>query len=247
MVGAMNVGKTSLTCHFVNNAFPLDTSSTIGVDFRTKVAVLKNGTEFRLRIWDTAGQERFNAITPAYLRGADVIIAMYDLTNKTSWNHLTGFWETELQQHPDAVRIVLGNKLDLVYNTIDDELQAQVKHGGIPNHEDVKEKDEQRNSGRVVDKTEKPRQYRCVKESEARAWAEERDYMYLDTSALDVEAVFCVLKRAVDTVIEKGMQTGKLTLVHLESENGSVKERVTFNTYDVHNPPVHPKKGCCNN
>ena len=44
--------------------------------------------KIRLDIWDTAGQERFRAMTGDYLRGADGIILVYDITSRNSFAEL---------------------------------------------------------------------------------------------------------------------------------------------------------------
>ncbi len=38
--------------------------------------------------WDTAGQDRFKTITSSYYRGADGIIIVYDITDRTSFDHV---------------------------------------------------------------------------------------------------------------------------------------------------------------
>ena len=47
----------------------------------------------QLQIWDTAGQERFRTITQSYYRGSHGVIVTYDLTNPTSFSHVTQWVE----------------------------------------------------------------------------------------------------------------------------------------------------------
>lgn len=68
----------------------------------------------RLEIWDTAGQERFKAITRSYLRGAQGIILVYDVTEKNTFDHIST-WMDQIQQYADITvgKIIVGNKCDL--------------------------------------------------------------------------------------------------------------------------------------
>ncbi|CAF5080616.1 unnamed protein product, partial [Rotaria socialis] len=43
---------------------------------------------------DTAGQERFRAVTRSYYRGAAGALMVYDITRRSTYNHLSG-WLTD--------------------------------------------------------------------------------------------------------------------------------------------------------
>ena len=45
-------------------------------------------TNVKLQIWDIAGQERYQAITKAYYRGANVIVFVFDITKRESFEKL---------------------------------------------------------------------------------------------------------------------------------------------------------------
>lgn len=64
--------------------------------------------------WDTAGQDRFKNITNSYYRGADGIIVVYDITDRTSFQGVQG-WLAEIDKYadPDIKKLVVGNKIDL--------------------------------------------------------------------------------------------------------------------------------------
>ena len=69
IVGDSNVGKTSLISSLIYNSFKNEYSTTIGVDFSTKMIEVDNMI-VKLQLWDTAGQESFRSITKCYYRGA---------------------------------------------------------------------------------------------------------------------------------------------------------------------------------
>ena len=43
---------------------------------------------FEISLFDTAGQERFRSMTKSYLRGAQGIILIYDITDRISFEHV---------------------------------------------------------------------------------------------------------------------------------------------------------------
>ena len=69
IIGDASVGKSSLLTRFSDNIFLQTYSTTIGIDFNTKM-IRVDKSICKLEIWDTAGQERFSTITANYYRGA---------------------------------------------------------------------------------------------------------------------------------------------------------------------------------
>jgi small GTP-binding protein len=112
-LGDNTAGKSSLIEQYTFNEFNQDIQSTIGIDFRTKSAILQ-GIHVHIQIWDTAGQERFRTITRNYYRGAKGILLMYSIIDKESFDSLDR-WYREIQTYAeDGIPIALiGTKLDL--------------------------------------------------------------------------------------------------------------------------------------
>lgn len=69
----------------------------------------------KLQIWDTAGQDRFDAITSSYFRGADAVLLVYSVDDRTSLERIQGKWlpNMMLYSHKDPIKILVGNKCDL--------------------------------------------------------------------------------------------------------------------------------------
>lgn len=59
VLGASNVGKTSMMKRYVTDKFTGTRRATIGADFMTKRVKIEDA-DIILQIWDTAGQERFH-------------------------------------------------------------------------------------------------------------------------------------------------------------------------------------------
>ena len=90
--------------------------SSIGVDFKTKQIELDDHS-IKMQIWDTAGHEKFRTITTSYYKSAHAIIILYDITQKTSFDHIKN-WITEIDKFgkQGVLKVIVGNKLDLENN-----------------------------------------------------------------------------------------------------------------------------------
>jgi Ras-related protein Rab-1A len=113
LIGDNDTGKSSLMNRYAKNYFTDYHQSTIGLDFEIKTLELDN-KNIKLHIWDTAGQERFRTITTSYYRGSNAIMIVYDVTNMQSFINVNT-WLNEVKQHvsPDAIIMLIGNKIDL--------------------------------------------------------------------------------------------------------------------------------------
>ena len=112
-LGDQYVGKSSILNRFYQDKFEPDYQATIGLDFHSKNVSI-NGTSVRLLLYDTAGQEKFKSLIPMYIRDANIIIVVYDITSKDSFLH-TDHWvnETKDLKREDAIFVLVGNKIDL--------------------------------------------------------------------------------------------------------------------------------------
>ena len=112
-LGDQYVGKSSILNRFYQDKFEPDYQATIGLDFHSKNVSI-NGTNVRLLLYDTAGQEKFKSLIPMYIRDANIIIVVYDITSKDSFVH-TDHWvnETKDLKREDAIFVLVGNKIDL--------------------------------------------------------------------------------------------------------------------------------------
>ena len=97
---------------YVDGYFPTLYVATIGVEFKTK-KINVDGIDITLQIWDTAGQERFRSVTKSFLKGADGIIYVYDVTNKESFDNLKTWINTAEESITDFKKIIIGNKIDI--------------------------------------------------------------------------------------------------------------------------------------
>ena len=114
LVGEAMVGKTSLCEMLSRGKNSSSYQATIGVDFSISDVTTLDGKKIKCQLWDTAGCERFRSITKSYYQNAGVILLMFDLSKKESFNDLY-YWIEEIRKHGDeGTKILLiGNKSDL--------------------------------------------------------------------------------------------------------------------------------------
>ena len=114
LVGAANVGKTSIITRAFKNYFSEDVKPTIGSGFAK--GTFKGSTRsVALEVWDTAGQELYHSLTPLFFNGASVTILVYDVTSRSSFEQLEPYLVMVKDKVPPGCIIALaGNKIDLV-------------------------------------------------------------------------------------------------------------------------------------
>ena len=116
LIGDSGVGKTCIISRFVSGDYNKNMNSTDGASYATKKLVLpKLKTSINLDIWDTAGQERYKSLTKFFYKDAAMIIMVYDVTLKTSFDNLKEYWYREVQElsEKNFVLGIAGNKSDL--------------------------------------------------------------------------------------------------------------------------------------
>lgn len=112
IIGDSGVGKSSIMNQFVESKYNDSFQSTIGVDYKT-VFVNIQDKSIKFLIWDTAGQERFKSITKIYYRGAQVIIFVFDITDRISFDNIPNWIKETEQTAPNScLKILIGNKCD---------------------------------------------------------------------------------------------------------------------------------------
>ena len=114
-IGESAVGKTSLINQYIKQKFSSSYILTIGADQVSRIVTLKNGKKIKLNIWDTAGQERFRSVNAIFLKGSNMIIMVYDITNKESIEEMKNFWYKNINDNTsnNPVIGIAANKSDL--------------------------------------------------------------------------------------------------------------------------------------
>ncbi|MFX1520718.1 MAG: GTP-binding protein [Promethearchaeota archaeon] len=117
VVGDGSVGKTSLVNSFTGKSSFMETYKiTIGVNIVVHKIERNNGTKINFAIWDLGGQARFVAVRPTFYLGSQLVVYVFDLTNKVSFDNLMTKWLQEVHRSckPSSYKgLLVGNKVDL--------------------------------------------------------------------------------------------------------------------------------------
>ena len=110
--GDAGVGKTSIINSLMGQKFSEEYEPSIGVDFFSKTIRYK-GRLIKLQIWDSAGQEKFKSLIPNYIRGSCLIFLIFDVSQKTTYDHLNDWIKFINNIENSGIITVVGNKIDL--------------------------------------------------------------------------------------------------------------------------------------
>jgi len=112
--GPPGCGKTAVWNVAINGTFKIF-PATVHADFLSKKIERSDGVPVWVTMWDTAGQECFRAIIAGYFRGANAIVGVFDITDRDTFTSLADFVAEGRERAPDAVVVVIGNKVDLAH------------------------------------------------------------------------------------------------------------------------------------
>ncbi len=115
LLGSAFTGKSSMTHRLVYNKFSHQTEATVGASFFKKVINI-DGTDIALNLWDSSGSMKFSSLLPMYVKGAHVILFVYDITKLESFNRINTIL-LDVKRNiniEDIIMVLVGNKSDLV-------------------------------------------------------------------------------------------------------------------------------------
>ena len=115
LLGDTGVGKTSIIKGYCDNKYEENPMSTLYSNYFEKIITIK-GQKVKLELWDTAGQEEYRSLTKLFVKNSKIIILVYDITNKKTFeclNYWYDFIEKEIGK--DVIIGLAGNKNDLIF------------------------------------------------------------------------------------------------------------------------------------
>jgi Ras-related protein Rab-5C len=114
LLGDSGVGKTSIAVRLARDEFNDRAQPTVGAAFFT-FNVEREKETIQFEMWDTAGQERYRSLAPMYYRGAEVVVLVFALNDRNSFD--AGFrWLQDVRQTglgDTCTLVCCGNKCDL--------------------------------------------------------------------------------------------------------------------------------------
>jgi len=135
LVGAAGVGKTVFMNRWIRGIETTDTySPTEGACFASR---LNRDGKLKFQCRDTSGQEKYGPLLSIYLRGSEIVILMFDVTDEASFDALSGFISQAKKEAANAPRFILvANKIDQAEQRIITDQKALVfaQEHGIENY-----------------------------------------------------------------------------------------------------------------
>jgi small GTP-binding protein len=127
IIGTSGTGKTNIIRAATNTPFEEDNHSTLTSSFVSKNIIIEKKT-YHIELWDTAGQEKFKSLTKIFIVDSKIVIFVYDITQKKSFEELD-YWvkltKEALGEYP--VYALFGNKKDLYLEEEVDEEEGKKK------------------------------------------------------------------------------------------------------------------------
>ena len=134
LVGETATGKTSLINTSIGLEFQEKVDSTQSSSIMQKKMEINKKT-YSVNLWDTIGQEQYRSLTKIFMKGAKIVIFVYDITRLDTFEQLD-FWldSTKEVLGDKPVLGIVGNKYDLYYKEAvkEEDAEEYAKNKGIP-------------------------------------------------------------------------------------------------------------------
>ena len=113
LIGDSGTGKTNLITVAAGYEFNSNSLTTRACSYIQKKYKINNA-EYKVNVWDTIGQEKYRALTKIFVKESKIVIFVYDITNRNSFDSLP-FWKKIVDELLTDTPIlgVVGNKMDL--------------------------------------------------------------------------------------------------------------------------------------
>ena len=114
LLGESGVGKTNLINIITGIDFNENEISTGNSTFSEKKLNVR-GKIHSIKLWDTIGQEKLRTLTKLFYNNSKIVIFVYDITHKDSFEELKKYWVKDVEDKlgKDVIKGIVGNKIDL--------------------------------------------------------------------------------------------------------------------------------------
>ena len=134
LLGESGVGKTNLINVFLNYGFQEKAECNLA-SFCFEGEYNYKNKSYTYTIWDTAGQEKYRAINKIIIRGSKIILIVYSIISRQSFNEVD-FWINYVKENlgdDKYIMALVANKSDLYEKQIvdDEEGESIAKKYGI--------------------------------------------------------------------------------------------------------------------
>ena len=113
LVGSSGVGKTNLINVSIGQEFNESSKPTNCCSLIQKYLEINN-IKYTINLWDTMGQEAYKGLSKLFFREAQIVIFVYDITSKESFENLEDWIKMANDViNEDYISAIIGNKNDL--------------------------------------------------------------------------------------------------------------------------------------
>ena len=131
LIGMSGTGKTNIIQALMDNPFQEENQSTLSSSFVAKKLTIEKKT-YQIELWDTAGQEKYRSLTKIFIVFSKIVIFVYDITQRKSFEDLDFWVETVKESLGDSpIYALFGNKKDLYLNEQVEESEGEKKANEI--------------------------------------------------------------------------------------------------------------------
>ena len=116
-LGESGVGKSCLINRFLFNRMEGE-KATVSTKYLQK-NIIVNGRKYICNLWDTPGVEILRRLTTFFLIHSDIVVLVYDTTDKNSFLELQFWLDSVIEKLGNEVYLILvGNRSDLYYSIL---------------------------------------------------------------------------------------------------------------------------------
>ena len=90
--------KNGIICRYISNSFISESAISSNFTTHTKYFPEMNKS-IKFEIWDTAGGEKYRPLAKNIYKTASVIILVYDITRRKSFEDLKNYWINEIKNN----------------------------------------------------------------------------------------------------------------------------------------------------
>ena len=99
-IGESGVGKTCIiNRYYYNKFFPQHNKTTCAQFYKKEVFIKDYNRSINFDIFDTAGITKYRNVTKIYYKDASIIILVYDITNKKSFEEIKNYWIKDIRKN----------------------------------------------------------------------------------------------------------------------------------------------------
>ena len=118
LLGECGVGKTSLIKAYLKQEIDPNENTTQVPVVKDMNIMSTQYKSFNISLWDTAGQEVYRSLTSSFYKGSHIVIFVYSIDNKSSFEKLKEYWVQSVVDKigKDAIIGLIANKADLYFD-----------------------------------------------------------------------------------------------------------------------------------